>query len=97
MNLLIFKKQGSHPVLPAELRLGITENQRFSGSCDEIATVRGPFRSLRSLKRTSILKPKATAEFQHPCPPTFAQGERLFPEDWKEEEEEEEEEAIEEE
>jgi len=70
--------------MPAELRLGIRKLYDFSYSCDEIATVRGPFRSLRSLKRTSILKPKATAEFQHPCPLTFAFGERLFPEDWKE-------------
>ncbi len=27
-----------------ELRLGITGNRRFSGSCNVIATVRGPFR-----------------------------------------------------
>jgi len=69
--------------VPAELRLGIRKIYDFSFSCAEITTVRGPFRSLRSLKRTSILKPKATAEFQHPCPPTFAKGERLFPETGK--------------
>lgn len=39
-------------VAPAELRLGIRKIFDFSFSCDEITTVRGPFRSLRSLKRT---------------------------------------------
>jgi len=36
------------------LRFGITENRRFSGSCDVIATVRCPFRSLCSLKRINL-------------------------------------------
>jgi hypothetical protein len=31
------------------------KNRRFSGSCDVIATARGPFRSLRSLKRNNLL------------------------------------------
>ena len=35
-----------------EFRFGITENRRFSGSCDVIATARSPFR-YASLKRTN--------------------------------------------
>ena len=47
-----YKNMGT--VLPPEFRFGITENRRFSGSCTASATARGPFRSLRSLKRTNL-------------------------------------------
>jgi len=36
----------------SEFHFGITENRKFSGSCDVIATARGLFHLLCSLKQT---------------------------------------------
>jgi len=41
-------------VVPPEFRFVITGNRRFSGSYYVIATVRRPFHSRRSLKRTTL-------------------------------------------
>jgi hypothetical protein len=60
--LILMQLISFHP----ELRLGIAGNRRFSGSCDVIATVRGLFHSLRSLKQTKSLSQNSKFAFLSP-------------------------------